>query len=411
MPQRFFSEWAKIREPLALLMVLGMIAGFMWSRALLSTSLIIGFINIFHPSYFIEEWTIWRKNKIALACFLFFLCYAISGIWSEDLGHWWSGLQNKLPFGFLPFMFLGLHLEKPKNQKLLVNFLLLNQFLVICYSLTVFVSNWSYYLNAYNYSVSLPTTKYNDHIRFSLSLVASLIMLFYYLFKNKRIFNHKWERSILWALVVLFIAYLHLLASKTGLLVLYISLLVFVWDSLRHLKPVGLAYLFLGLMLLCPFILYWTIPTFQTKVDYVRYEYRQVKEHDQLDPNLSDAGRLISYQMAFQVWREHLWLGTGSGDLSKNMSTAYQQLRPDIPEKNHINPHNQYLYTFVSLGIILGSCIFVLLFASYFSPYTFPLGGKLNSIIMAVAMMAEAMLEIQFGIFLFLLYLLYWENI
>jgi len=408
----FLKAWQINQGRIAAFLFMGMIAGMMWSRALLSVSIVVAFANALHPASLCGFWQDWRKNKFSLACFLFFMAYVLSGFWSIDKGQWWASVTNKLPFAVLPFAMLALPLQKEQTQRLVVAFLLLTQLIVITYSTWAFVSNVDYYIHAYNISHSLPTTKYDDHIRFSLSLVASLVILLYYLFENKTVFHRKNEQWLLGIVGVVFILYLHLLAAKTGLIALYVALLSFsvYWfvqkKNVRKIMPFIWA-----LVIVLPLLLYFLTPTFKKKIDYVGYEFRNTMQTDSLNYNLSDAGRLLSYKMALKVWQQHKWLGTGAGDIKTAMADAYQEYHPEVPAANRLIPHNQFFFSLVALGIVLGMSLLILCWCSFFGPCSPMFYGKITSVIMIMAMLAEAMLEIQFGVFIFLFFLLFWQKV
>lgn len=391
--------------------VLAMIAGFLWSRAILSIAITASFANALHPNTFLKYWQSWRKNYFALACFLFFFCYVLSGLWSANTGKWWVMVVNELPFAVLPFAFLALPLKEINVQKIIISFLLIAQLIIIFHSLILFVSDIDFYIQGYTHSHSLPTTKYNDHIRFSLSIVASLILVLYYFFENKTVFYKRFERYFLAASGILFIIYLHILASKTGILTLYISLFAFaVYFLVKSRFPKKFLYPALILILLLPVLLYFLIPTFREKIDYVKYEATLTLKKDSLNYNFSDAGRLLSYEMAFRVWKDNIWTGTGVGDLKDKMDAAYEKYHPQIPPENRLIPHSQYLFSLTALGLFSISLL-ILCWTSFFSHSPPVFYGRITSVIMMIAMLAEAMLEIQFGVFIFLFYLLFWLNL
>lgn len=410
--QKVLKIWLRLRGQLAVLFCLCMLAGLMWSRALLSVSVVLFFANSLHPQTFLCDWKRWRKDYFSIACFLFFLSYVVSGIWSQNTLQWWNVVTNKLPFAVLPFAFMSLPLKQEKWQRVLVLSLITIHLIVVLYSLSALFMNFHYYVDAYNFSHSLPTTKYNDHIRFSLSLVATLIIISYYLFEKKDLFLKKWQQWLLRITAVVFILYLHVLASKTGLLALYLFLLAFAFYLIRRQQvyrkyAVGLLVLLVSL----PVCLYFFVPTLREKVNYVRYEWEVSRSGDTLDYNLSDAGRIISYKMAFKAWKKEPLLGTGIGDIMEQMDIAYEKWYPNVPKGNRLIPHSQYLFCLTALGGILCFSLIFLCVASVLG-LSYPMFyGQISSVIMMFAFLAEAMLEIQFGVFIYLFFLLFWRNI
>lgn len=407
----FLKRWLLVKDALSILFCGCMMAGFMWSRALLSMSVILFFLNSLHPDDLLKNWRSFKKDFFAIACLVFFLAYFISGLWSSDKGAWVASVVNELPFLILPFAFFSLPLKQIRWQRILVFALVIIHFAVVFYSLGALVTHFEFYVHSYKMSHSLPTTKYDDHIRFSLSLVATLVIVAYFLFENKSAFSKRGERLFLQLSGIIFFIYLHLLASKTGLLTVYLFLFLFAFYFLRKRAELRkFTFPVLVALLLLPVALYFVVPTFKEKINYVKLESRLTFSKDTLNYNYSDAGRIISYKMAAKVWQEHKWIGTGVGDLRQQMDKAYEQNFPKIPAKNRLIPHSQYFYDFTALGLLFGVSILILCIAAFWL-YPKPMFyGRITAFIMIVAMMAEAMLEVQFGVFVFLFFLLFWKN-
>jgi O-antigen ligase len=405
---RFLEVWFSVQHEVAFLLCLGMMAGFFWSRALLSLSVVALFVNALHPQRFSGFLLRWKKDRFALCCFLFFATYLIGGLWSENKEQWWDSVTNKLPFAVLPFAFYAVPLHKLRFQKLLIASILIMQLLVIAYSLFMLFSNSASYIEGYKHSHALPTTKYDDHIRFSLSLVLSLIMIAYLLFERGRTRLTKRGSAALLVCSIIFIVYLHVLAAKTGLLCLYVAAFVYLFWKVYQKKgllfgiPAGM------MILLLPLMAYFTVPTFRLKVDYVGFELRHLSQQQKYNYNLSDQGRILSYKMGWHIIQDHPMVGVGVGDVLGEMALEYQKFYPEVPEENVLIPHNQYIFTLVALGFPLCLAL-VLLSLTLFrnipgrGVYVFT-----TSIVMIIAMMVEAMLEVQFGIFVFLFYSLFW---
>lgn len=221
MPQdnKIIQRWSKsVHEQIGIACCLMMMAGMFFSRALLSFSMFLMILNALHPVYIRAYWSRWKQNGFNILCFAFFLSYFISGLWSENTAYWFASSVNKFPFAILPFAFLTVPLHRAKVQKNIIAGLVLMQMLVIAHSLYLVIPQWANYVNGYNFSVAIPTTKYNDHIRFSLSLVLSVFLILYLL-------TEQWL-SVYWrvagiAVMALFVFYIYLLAAKSGLLCLF----------------------------------------------------------------------------------------------------------------------------------------------------------------------------------------------
>jgi len=406
----FLKYWQLYQSRVAVFLCLCMIAGMFWSRAVLSVSIVVFFVNSLHPQTFKSNLTYWSKDKFSIFCLLFFAAYFVSGLWSTNKGDFWFAITNKLPFLIFPFSFSSIYLNKKKELQALVGGLLAMQVIVIFYSIIMLCLNWDHYIQGYNFSHTLETTKYNDYIRFSLSLVLSMSLICYLLFEKNKDEIPKIFRYFLIFCGVLFFGYLHFLAVKTGVISLYLMSILYVLGKLFKRRKV-LALLIVMIICLLPVVAYHFIPTFKTKIGYVLYEFREFNEHDKMNYNLSDQGRILSYKIAGKVFKDNLLLGTGLGDLKKEMNETYQTQHPEVPPDNRLIPHNQFLFTFVVLGFFLGFILILMLPFGLVWHTNISLYSKITLLIFLFAFMAEAMLEIQFGVFIYMFFTLFWRNL
>jgi len=395
------------REWTAVVCCLGMIAGLFFSRVLLSVSMIVMLLNSLHPRTVSMHWSAWKKNAFALLCFAFFLTYLISGLWSSNKAFWLAGTINKLPFAILPFAFLSAPLYRPKYQRVLVTGIVILQILVIGYSLVRLGLNTDYYLEGYSYSRPLPTTKYNDHIRFSLSLVLSGLMICYLLFERKEERLSKWLRIFLAASLVLFIIYIHVLAAKTGLLNLYIAAIVYLVYKVSG-RSRALAWTLAAGVAALPLIAYYTIPTFQTKVAYVIYEIERIRSAQRYNYTLSDEGRMITYEIGAKAIAAHPLLGVGAGDVMDEMKQGYARYYPEVTPDQQYGPINQPMFTALCVGIPLALVLIVLMLSPFFMRMAESGYLRITTLVMLLSCMVESMLELQFGVFAYLFFILFW---
>jgi O-antigen ligase len=404
------NKWNYIHEKIGIICCLLMIAGLFFSRALLSLSMFVMFVNALHPRFLKQYWNEWSRNVFSILCTAFFFSYFISGLWSADSSYWLKATINKLPFVILPFAFLSIPLHKEKVQRLIIFSLAAMQLLLIGYSLVELALHWDYYMKGYHFSRPIPTTKYNDHIRFSLSLVLSFFIIMYLLLEKKKELINKTAKWILTAILCIFFIYIHILAAKSGILCLYLGMFVFV--IFRIGRKNKLLALFLTLVIASlPFLGYIFVPTFKTKIDYVRYEQQKTKEDKHYDYTLSDAGRMITYDIGTKAIKEHPALGVGAGDLMDEMREGYGKYYPEVTEEQQFGPINQFLFTALSVGIPLS----LILLAMCIAPFLLKVNDRIYLIVTALALfislMVEAPLELQFGVFTYLFFILTWISI
>jgi len=354
-----------------------------------------------------SAWAQWKQSRFAQFSAAFFLIYLLSGFWSDDLNNFWPGIVNKIPFLILPFAFFTVPLHQIKFQRLLIFSIVAMHFAVVLYSVYSLWQQPEFYIKGYEFSHPLPTTKYNDHIRFSITLVFSCLMSCYLIFDKRHTGLKNSIRMILAVLIIIFIAYLHLLAAKSGLVCLYLFLLVYGFYLLYR-RSKWLAGLLVVIIFCMPMVMYQFVPTFQKKMDYVGYEIDKYKSEKHFDYSLSDGGRMITYDIGLRAIARQPLLGVGAGDLMEEMRKGYQKYYPEVPVYEQYGPINQFLYTALCVGIPLGLITLFLVLSPFFCTGHYRIYISVSALILLFCLLVEAMLEIQFGVFTYLYFLLFW---
>lgn len=349
----------------------------------------------------------WRALKTApqfwILCGLFF--FTFWGVWDlQDTGYWLSRLRIKIPFLVLPLAFF--FLPRPGNRILdgLLYYLVLLLSLTSLGVLVNYLSNMEVINQLIKQGKPIPLPC--NHVRFSLLLVFGLLSALY-LYFQQYFWRKPWERYLQLALAGFLFVFIHILSVRTGMAVLYATLFLltlrYVFKTKRYRLGLGL----LGAMLLFPFLAYQAIPSLRAKVDYMKYDLFMYR-HGHTDKALSDAGRWVSLQLGWEVFREHPWTGVGVGNLKQAVHQRYAAQYPDLPYEARKMPHNQFLSMFAAGGI-LGGIIFTLLFfypLFYGSNYRHWLLLGLY-VIVGLSFLVENTIENAMGLGFFLYYLLH----
>jgi O-antigen ligase len=130
--------------------------------------------------------------------------------------------------------------------------------------------------------------------------------------------------------------------------------------------------------------------------------------HGHTDKALSDAGRWVSLQLGWEVFREQPWMGVGVGNLKQAVHQRYAVQYPDLPYEARKMPHNQFLSMFAAGGI-LGGIVFTLLFfypLFHGNNYQYWLLLGLY-VIMGLSFLVENTIENAMGLGFFVYYLLH----
>jgi O-antigen ligase len=301
-----------------------------------------------------SNWQNFISNKAYLVVTLFFFLILITGIYSSDMNYWLERLRIKLPFLLLPFAFASMPQLKEKEYLSIFYFYLI---LLFGSSLLVGFDYWQNYeviTDNLGKGQTIPTPV--NHIRYSLMMAFSVIggvVLFFRNFYWKWI----WEKWLILGMTVFLFIFIHVLSVRSGILVLYASLL-FLSLRFAFLQKKYLLGMTSVIVLLCiPTLAYQSIEGFKQKVDYTVWDWQQ--SYYNLPLRSSDASRLISFKVGLEICQKEKWLGVGAGDLRKEVHQIYDQRFPDITDKKM--PHNQFISVCAGMGII-GLAIFILAF-------------------------------------------------
>lgn len=399
-PALFFSERFHFRFAIAC--VVGMFAGLVLSRGVLSVSMISMVVN--GLIYWIgaaqrneKVWS-WANGLVGL----FFIVYLLSGIWSEDKGYWLERLQVKLPFLLLPIGFLPL---KKMNQEILHRLVCLFAIAMVLSAAFVLV-NYMFNSESVSYSAGQVMKTPYSHVRFSL-MIAFAAFASFHLFVEKFQWLTAFDRWIMLGVGILLTVFLHVLAVRSGLVAFYITVVVL---AFRHAfvngKWISGISFAIGFMML-PLLAYLFIPTFNEKVGYMRYTLNEMVSGKDVT-TLSDGQRLTSIQKSWDIFKHNALVGVGTGDLPKATEQAYND---DTIQALRM-PHNQWVWCLASVGII-GTLIIAL---SLFFPL-YQMRHALNILtvsffaVIHTSLLTEATLEEQVGTAFYLVFLLLFVSV
>ena len=393
-PVKLDLPWRDCLFALALGLVL---LGLIFSPVLLSIGVIgIGVTLVLGGTRGCSE--VWRRHLTGMLRSSLF--WGLAGLYllllyscwqTYDWPYYFDRLRIKLPLLILPFAWAGARrLPTYWRQVLLAGVSLVTLGILLNYVLDVAAIN-----ELIRQGQALPVPRGN-HVRYSLLVaLTAVIGLDGYLRDG--------DRWLLGGGVFLFFA-LHLLAVRSGLAVAYVGVaLLAVQYGLRRKKYRQLAVALVVLAGL-PLLAYLTVPTFRTKLQYMRYEllHRNPLEDD---GNYSDQGRLTSIRLGLKLWRNAPLTGVGYGNMRSEMNEEYARSAAALEVKQ---PHNQFISALVAGGVV-GLLITVACFL------LIGFGGsrwRTNPLFMAVwtmltlSCLVENTLETSVGVTLFTLSLL-----
>lgn len=283
---------------------------------------------------------------------LFYLLHAAGLIWSTNYTQASLDLQIKLTLLLLPIILSSFQIDDAFINKIRRYFI--GGVLVSCIYLLAIA------FNSYIHSRQLSVFFYSElssHLMhptyFSMYLNAALIFVFHEMILS----NH---RRTIWmgaAFMILFFTMIILLSARTAEATAFISILIMI---VLYWKKKG-SYRFIY-----PLLFVFAVSA-SLQVLMLKYSNRFAQVEVAVQNN--EAPTTASYNSTtgrFEIWKETIsllpeyWLlGTGIGDVKDVLNQEYHKNDFAYGYEKSLNAHNQYLQSFLALGII-GLLLFVL---------------------------------------------------
>lgn len=200
-------------------------------------------------------------------------------------------------------------------------------------------------------------------------------------------------------IVILYLeAFIFLLSSKAGLIMLATTEILFVllliikkeWLTRIILVTLVIGIVFIGFSRIFPFAFKRI-----SKADSMLSSVHSV----QTNPNDGTVARMEIWKVSIGLVRQHFIFGVGTGDVKDVLMAAYREKNMYPVIKKNLNAHNQYLQTFITLGITgFSLLVALLLIPAYRSLRKGHYIYTLLLLIFSINILFESMLETQAGV-------------
>lgn len=323
-------------------------AGFLFNRVIQNIGVFFACVYIVSNDKWYKvlskDWYILSFAFLAIIVFIFDLFHSPSEILR-------SSFFLKLSLVVYP---LFINIWSPQKKEIIAIFyaLMIIISVNIIYGFYYYATDMHDILEGYKKAKVLPTLALNDHIRLSWLTGLSLWGALYILNKESR----PTLKITVYLYIITAVIYLHVLSAKTGLLVLYSSVIIYclyLFLDKQYLKVVT-AIIALSII---PFIAYKTIPSLQNRMAFVVWDVTEYLSGNR-QIGLSDGSRIASLKAGWELANENWLFGTGPIILKSKTFDWYKKNEPKLSEKDNIMPSSQFLILFASCGII-GLLIFI----------------------------------------------------
>jgi O-antigen ligase len=339
--------------------------------------LIVFLYSLFQSTSFRKEvWSSFRSNKVTQALVLLFVAYTLSTILHPLIDSAktfrFSAIEKKLSFLIFPFLLANIRgYDKKQIQK------------IFCVYIVVIVSSTLIALSAglYNtiYSGSLHfydsgnQVVYNNFMYHRLSSYVGVHAVYYaeYVllafimwvsFCYNNFLNWSIKRRVLATLLGLyFIGIMFLLESAAILIILLAIIIMFTIYYLYKAKdrisiPMKLAVVVAGVFFVM-ILADRAVNKIGSKAEFFTYDLSQPGGGEWNGINL----RLAKWNVAALAIKDNWLVGVGPGNTTPTLDGYYEKVGFSYALQQHYNPHNQFLQTFLALGVV-GVLILIIVF-------------------------------------------------
>jgi O-antigen ligase len=377
------------------LLIILMWAGLLWSRALLSSSMIVLFV--FALAFYARQgWQTIRSSLWLKGMLLLFLIPLLTFFWSTDKQQWLNAVQVKIPLLLMPFLIPVFRLV---SREIAIKLLAALCVLVL---LSSFYSYWHFFSDTgvqadYLKAKVARVVMSNDHVRYAWLLVIAYAWLLYEMLRGG--IQGKWKVAG-YAFLVYIAIFIHVLAAKTGILGFYmVSLFAVFGPVARRFRLASLVFLFL-----IPLIAWVLFPSFQNRTRFVIWDFQNYSRGNYV-AGLSDAPRIVSFRAGSSLVTSFPLTGVGSGDLRAETWKWYDNHAPYLKDYERLLPSNEVLMYTVAAGLLAGIISLIV----FMTPFLMK-GYRSNMLwisfhaISFAGLMYEIGLEVQHGVFLYIFF-------
>lgn len=395
------------QEGISLILILLLLLTLPLKNSLNSISIILLFVYslivLFKNRSF--NWLIFNKLSPLL---LFFLFATISIFYSENSKRAIDTVVRFLPLLLFPFIFSILAIKKQSFLKIL-KFFTLWMVLLCLYSHSLILIKFfqnndvigNLFNNHYSYSslsidtIGLHSTYYAYYV------LVAIVFLIYFILGEKR---RKFALLYFVGLGYLSFFILHL-SARTPIVVLFLLLSFFLVHSFYKKKQVIKGILYLLLFFILAGVVGYNVKATRYRFQHIfGFTYYNGIRHD------DGINKLKQWEAGIRA-NENLVFGNGIGDANNSIFTSYENLDLFTYAQRRYNAHNQFIQTYVGLGI-LGLSILFFLFYYYFKFY-FAQSFFIGYVIIAISFVlfqTESFLERHNGIVMFAFLIAFFTN-
>lgn len=325
------------------------------------------------------------KKPLFIACISFYMLHVFGLIYTFNIKTGTFDLEQKLAFLIFPMLFFSVKLPAKDHTTVLKTFI---TGCILAGLICLANAAYKYYVSAETDSFFYSTFSAIMHSSyFAMYLNFGVALLLF----NKEVLQNKRYKVIV---ILFFSGLIILLSSKSGILSLGLVLFCKIVSDIVIYKK----YLRASMIIMVSGISIVMLYNFYPKL-FVRLRQMHVSLTSNANEFDTTGSRVAIWKNAVSIISENLLFGVGTGDVKDALKNEYAQKGETKLLEKKLNAHNQYLQTFIALGlpgifaltVIIGIILFYSLKSNQWD-------GAVFTLIVALNLLFESMLETQAGV-------------
>jgi O-antigen ligase len=245
-----------------------------------------------------------------------------------------------------------------------------------------------------NLSWSFHPSYFAAYLTFAIAIAAD------HLFLHHNTMNMKVKTGLI-ILVLFFFAVVFLLSSKAGIGSLFLLAFVYILLVMFRIKKIMAGIVLIIGSVLCFYAAFNLFPYAVMRIGKANTT-ATLNESSLGGDNSSTPERLIIWKNSWEIIRQHFITGVGTGNVKDELLKKYKEKNLKVLYEQKLNTHNQYLETFIALGIIgLLALLAMLILPAIRAVRTMNYLYFVFLVIFSFNILVESMLEIQAGVVFF----------
>ncbi len=353
----------RLSQHLLWLASLAGVVGLLAARSLVALAPVVGVLAALANPHLRRDLPCYYRNGAAMRAAALVVFLLLTGLYTNEWTIWQHEVFRSLTWLAVPLAFT-LAVPLAGRQRLAVGALfVLGTSAVGVATVAQYLGNAAQANQAINAGQNLEAATRLFHIPFGIMLAMAF---FWGLLLRRSPMAGPVLRVALLVAAGTAVVVLHVLAYRTGLLVLYVGLLAYVaWLlSTRHvLLGLGL----LAGLALAPWLAYHSLESVRKRVDSTVWDVQKYTLGQDMN-DYSLARRLTAIETAGAVISQHWLLGVAPADTHAAMQAQYAWRDFGLRPANRIEVHNQYLEALMGGGVLGLGLLLALLFWPLLQP-------------------------------------------